>query len=116
MIADKYNNILWNEITDHIVFKRNIINGKLTKTIKTTSTGINFGNNTGLKTVNIPIPEALKGKTILSNTWVLESAYGASAITTAIPFGSTSAITSSLLINNTQPYNVVAYVRWFYID
>lgn len=31
MIADKYNNILWNEITDHIVFKRNIINGKLTK-------------------------------------------------------------------------------------
>lgn len=29
MIAGKYNNILWNEITDHIVFKRNIINGKL---------------------------------------------------------------------------------------
>lgn len=92
------------------------VNGKLTKTIKTTSTGINFGNNTGLRTVNIPIPEALKGKTILSNTWVLESAYGASAITTAIPFGSTSAITSSLLINNTQPYNVVAYIRWHYID
>lgn len=92
------------------------LNGKLTKTIKTTSTGINFGNNTGLRTVNIPIPEALKGKTILSNTWVLESAYGASAITTAIPFGSTSAITSSLLINNTQPYNVVAYIRWHYID
>lgn len=92
------------------------VNSKLTKTIKTTNTGINFGNNTGLRTVNIPIPEALKGKTILSNTWVLESAYGASAITTAIPFGSTSAITSSLLINNTQPYNVVAYVRWFYID
>lgn len=31
MIADKYNNILWNEITDHIVLKRNIINGKLGK-------------------------------------------------------------------------------------
>lgn len=31
MIADKYNNILWNEITDHIVFKRNIINGNLPK-------------------------------------------------------------------------------------
>ncbi len=31
MIAGKYNNILWNEITDHIVFKRNIINGKLDK-------------------------------------------------------------------------------------
>lgn len=94
----------------------NFLNGKLTKTIKTTSTGINFGNNTGLRTVDIPIPEALKGKTILSNTWVLESAYGTSAITTAIPFGSTSAITSRLCINNTQPYNVVAYVRWFYID
>lgn len=44
MIADKYNNILWNEITDHIVFKRNIINGKLSllqhyKVIEGTNTG-----------------------------------------------------------------------------
>ena len=92
------------------------LNGKLDKPIKTTSTAINFGNTTGLRTVNIPIPEALKGKTILSNTWVLKSGYGTNAITTAIPFGNTSAITSRLFINNTKPYDVVMYIRWFYID
>lgn len=92
------------------------LNSKLTKIIKTTSTAISFGNTTGLRTVDIPTPEDLKGKIILSNTWVLESAYGANAIATAIPFGNTSAITSRLLINNTQPYNVVAYIMWFYID
>lgn len=53
MIADKYNNILWNEITDHIVLKRNIINGKLPEYIDITA------KCPASTWCNIPLPDAI---------------------------------------------------------
>ncbi|MBD9082031.1 MAG: hypothetical protein EGR48_00435 [Lachnospiraceae bacterium] len=54
MIADKYNNILWNEITDHIVLKRNIINGNLDTKIQIITLSEKTGTDSNSGIIYIP--------------------------------------------------------------
>lgn len=103
MIADKYNNILWNAITDYIDFKRNMINGKL---------HINFNNYLGAVTNN--------GNVIVPyDCWLIGTIASPSSEASYIKYGGSdgvllySAITNGGVIDISLPVkaNTKLYIR-----